>query len=425
MRKNKISDALNHLDDDLITMTDDLMSGKRTGTIIKKIVMVSAAAAVILLGIAAVTQRHYGSAANSSTPVDISSNTDIVTEESSEDTIQNRTEVPTEVLEDSTAENPEAGEAVRQTVRGFYESLIEAYRGEDIHITETYLDMNEIQSKNVLTALECISFSKQYLKTEYNITEEEGDYPYTIEFKSVEPVADDEIKAVIFMDLEAGETYPPFLSEEEHTFYLRKLGESWKIYRHDWSGIGMFEVFTDQPYEFDQEERKAQLDEIAGWSVKDVSEESPEDTIRRYFDECYDYFIKLEVPDLSDVLDMDVIQNKNKVEIFREVVDNWKWYSKEKEKPLLLEKLEYKLSFKEVVVDGDTAEVNVELSYGENGVSYEDEEGIYSYPHFLTFGLNHFVLKKKEGRWLIISHDNDSYGYDFDYSRDKEYHYDK
>ena len=41
MRKNKISDALNHLDDDLITMTDDLMSGKRTGTVIKKIVMVS------------------------------------------------------------------------------------------------------------------------------------------------------------------------------------------------------------------------------------------------------------------------------------------------------------------------------------------------------------------------------------------------
>ncbi len=273
MRKNKISDALNHLDDDLITMTDDLMSGKRTRTVIKKIVMVSAAAAVILLGIAAVTQRHYGSAANNSTPIDISANTDIIPEDSPEDTIQDRTEVPTEVLEDSTAENPEAGEAVRQTVRGFYESLIEAYRGEDIQITETYLDMNEIQSKNVLTALECISFSKKYMETEYNIIEE-GDYPYTIEFKSIEPVDEDEYRVVIFMDLEAGETYPPFLSEEEHTFYLRKLGESWKIYRHDWSGIGMFEVFTDQIYEFDQEKRKAQLDEIASWYTKEDTTES-------------------------------------------------------------------------------------------------------------------------------------------------------
>ena len=173
------------------------------------------------------------------------------------------------VVHASAAVSPEEEQAVEQTVQGFYESLIAAYRGEDIQIVESYLDMNEMQSMNVLTALECISFSKQYMETEHHIVEEEGEYPYSIEFKRVEPVTEDEYKAIIYMDLEVRETYPPFLSEEEQTFYLRRLGDSWKIYRHDWSGIGMFEVFTDRLYEFDQEKRKAQLDEIASWSVKE------------------------------------------------------------------------------------------------------------------------------------------------------------
>ena len=178
------------------------------------------------------------------------------------------------VVHASPVVSPEEEEAVEQTVQGFYESLIAAYRGEDIQIVESYLDMNEMQSMNVLTALECISFSKQYMETEHHIVEEEGEYPYSIEDKRVEPVTEDEYKALIYMDLEVRETYPPFLSEEEHTFYLRKLGESWKIYRHDWSGIGMFEVFTDQIYEFDQEKRKAQLDEIASWYTKEDTTES-------------------------------------------------------------------------------------------------------------------------------------------------------
>ena len=45
---------------------------------------------------------------------------------------------------------------------------------------------------------------------------------------------------------------------------------------------------------------------------------TPQEVIERYFAESYDYFVRLEYPDLSDVLDMDSIQCRNKVEIFRE-----------------------------------------------------------------------------------------------------------
>ena len=157
--------------------------------------------------------------------------------------------------------------------------------------------------------------------------------------------------------------------------------------------------------------------------MTDIS--APEQTVARYFSECYDSFVKLECPDLSDVLDMSIVQCKNKLEVFKEVLDNWKWYIEEKKEPLIVEKLEYGLSFKDVVIEGDTATVTADLSCGEKGTAYWDDEGAHSYPHFMTFGINRFVLKNENGRWLIISHDNDSYGYDFDMSREEEYHYDK
>ena len=174
----------------------------------------------------------------------------------------------------------EEKDAVNYTITEFYEALVRAYQGENSENVAQCMDMNEIQSQNVITALECISFSQQYMEKEYNIVEEQEEYPYTIEFRSTEPISDDEYKVVIFMDLEERRTYPPFISEEEQVFYLRNINNNWKIYRHDWSGIGIFEVYTDQIYEFDQEQRKAQLDQIASWQAASERVEPAETTIQ-------------------------------------------------------------------------------------------------------------------------------------------------
>ena len=64
MKENKISDALNHLDDDLIRMTDEYWEKKPKARILKDILLVSAAAVLIIVGIAAVIHRNRSTAAD-------------------------------------------------------------------------------------------------------------------------------------------------------------------------------------------------------------------------------------------------------------------------------------------------------------------------------------------------------------------------
>ena len=54
-------------------------------------------------------------------------------------------------------------------------------------------------------------------------------------------------------------------------------------------------------------------------------EQQIEQTVRSYFETSYDQFNRLEYPDLSDILDMTSIQCQNKVELFKDIVDNYKY----------------------------------------------------------------------------------------------------
>ena len=70
MKENKISDALNHLDDDLLGMTNEFWEKKPKGRIVRDMLLVSAAAVLIIVGIAAVIHRNHETSANTKSPED-------------------------------------------------------------------------------------------------------------------------------------------------------------------------------------------------------------------------------------------------------------------------------------------------------------------------------------------------------------------
>ena len=144
---------------------------------------------------------------------------------------------------------------------------------------------------------------------------------------------------------------------------------------------------------------------------------TPEETVQKYFEESYDQFLSFEEPDLSDVLDMDSVQCRNKIEVFKEIQENWKKDIEVNDFPYILEELPYYLEFSDLRITENEADVDVLITNYDHepfGKVKETEEGIWGYPHFLTFGHNHFHMIKKEGKWLIDSHTNFDYGYDFD-----------
>ena len=177
--------------------------------------------------------------------------------------------VPLAFAVSRTNENQEA----EKTVTEYYKALMIAYLGDDSSVVEPYLDLSELQSQNVMNALECISFSQQYLMEEYGQEDIREDVPYEITFDSVE-VKDNTCEVKISLRLLPHETDAPFLSGGEEVFHLKWLEGRWKISRHEWNGIDGFELFTDEVYQFDKEQRKKLLDDMMSWPKEgqDISE---------------------------------------------------------------------------------------------------------------------------------------------------------
>ena len=170
-------------------------------------------------------------------------------------------------------EKPAPVREAEMTITEYYKALMIAYLGDDSSVVEPYLDLSELQSQNVMNALECISFSQQYLMEEYGQEDIREDVPYEITFDSVE-VKDNTCEVKISLRLLPHETDAPFLSGGEEVFHLKWLEGRWKISRHEWNGIDGFELFTDEVYQFDKEQRKKLLDDMMSWPKegKDISE---------------------------------------------------------------------------------------------------------------------------------------------------------
>ena len=173
--------------------------------------------------------------------------------------------------EEETANNiqeadPESSiiEEVHQVILDYYAAYIEIYRGADIHIIEDYLDMDRIQSQNIVSALEMEAFSREYISNEYGIEPDIKDsYPYTIHFLDTSFDGDDICTIRLSIDMKATD-YPPAFSASEQEYHLEKENDSWKITHHTWDGMELFEVSDTELYHWDKEARINVLRSIYG-----------------------------------------------------------------------------------------------------------------------------------------------------------------
>ena len=153
---------------------------------------------------------------------------------------------------------------VQQVILDYYAAYIEIYKGADIHIIENYLDMDRIQSQNIVSALEMADFSRKYISDEYGIEPEiKDDYPYTVNFLNTSFNGENTCNIRLSIDMEAT-AYPPAFSASEQEYQLEKENDSWKITHHTWDGMAVFEVSDTELLNWDREARISILQSIYG-----------------------------------------------------------------------------------------------------------------------------------------------------------------
>lgn len=138
---------------------------------------------------------------------------------------------------------------------------------------------------------------------------------------------------------------------------------------------------------------------FAGCNKYSMEEKEVMDIIKSFYSAQYEAYSNFAYRDIEPFLDMNKIQNKNKVIALKRLIIENKYL--EDMKYCYINKNIYPINFivKKININGDFAQVDLEL---------ELEEGKY-YPDFVSDGENSFVLKKMNGDWKIVNHDYASF----------------
>ncbi len=142
-----------------------------------------------------------------------------------------------------------------------------------------------------------------------------------------------------------------------------------------------------------------------GCEFKKTDEEQIRNTIEGYYAASYDMWWNLKIEDLSAYLDLSSVQCHNKIVVLEENIEKWKYAIKKGYYKGQRERHEIFYDFDLIEINGDEAQVKVNLS-GET-------TGTPAYPFFVSLGDNTFKLRKSDGKWLIYSHEyTDAYFYE-------------
>lgn len=138
---------------------------------------------------------------------------------------------------------------------------------------------------------------------------------------------------------------------------------------------------------------------ILGISAEGRAEEWSEnnciEVVSKYYDLMYDSYLSLQVQDFSDVLDMDVPQNINKIVALNRVVTNWEYQLGVNPELIHPTRKWYLLNLQNYYKEGENlvVNVNVQIELGE------------TYPIFICKGTNVFYLAVENGKLKIVRHE--------------------
>ena len=125
-------------------------------------------------------------------------------------------------------------------------------------------------------------------------------------------------------------------------------------------------------------------------------------SIEGYYDCFYSAWMNWEPSNCDEYLDLSSIQSYNKTIVLKVIIEQGRYAAEKKytSQETLDSREIYELIYEyvQVDVDGDHAEVKVDIQQGQ-------VSGRPAYPYFVTFGENIFHLKNISGKWLIQSHD--------------------
>ena len=134
------------------------------------------------------------------------------------------------------------------------------------------------------------------------------------------------------------------------------------------------------------------------------------DTIRGYYEASIDAYHIQEEPEWTEWLDMESIQCRNKAEVYREKVALANYLLKKEvfnEESEALALIDYTYELVSCEITGDTASVVVLIGHDEKDESlqHKSADRLCADNFFVTKGENTFFMVKRDGKWLISSHD--------------------
>lgn len=126
------------------------------------------------------------------------------------------------------------------------------------------------------------------------------------------------------------------------------------------------------------------------------SEKIIQNVIEKYYDLSYDSYLDLKSINLSSVLDLNSIQNQNKITSLNETIEKWKYAVQKGYCDDIRERYPIIYNFIKIEIVDNMAMVFLNIDGDKNE----------AYPPFVTFGENKFVLKYNDSNWLISEQQN-------------------
>ena len=126
------------------------------------------------------------------------------------------------------------------------------------------------------------------------------------------------------------------------------------------------------------------------------SETNIQNVIEKYYNLSYDSYLELKNPNLSSVLDLNSIQNQNKITSLNETIEKWKYSLEKGYCDVIRERYPIIYNLTEIEIIDNKAIVYINIDGKKNE----------AYPPFVTFGENRFVLTYNDSNWLISEQQN-------------------
>lgn len=156
---------------------------------------------------------------------------------------------------------------IKQTIEGYHAKSYDMWFSLKMGDLSQYLDLESVQSYNKTIVLEEIIESWKYAIEKGYVSEEEKairkKHRLYYKYNSIEITGDDaEVNVVLSGETSGMPVYPMVIRLGENIFKLRKVGDSWLIYEHDYIGEGgfLYERSKTEKLELDIEKVRQAVD---------------------------------------------------------------------------------------------------------------------------------------------------------------------